>query len=491
MNPTTEIKKKPEVFGSFFLGGSEFAVSVGQIQEIVVAPPSYSSLPLSPDYLLGIFNLRGTIIPVINLKKILNLSDIQYGDDAKVAILEYKGQSVGVLFDKTGEVFKSVDEERSDFARSAGIIRGVFKKEQGQRMLQILDVPAMFELKNVPFKPDSEERALKRKIQSARGPRIQAITFSIGPVRCAFGIKDIQEIIKTDKISNEFISDDVCFGSINLRGRTVPLIDFTALLGYRAKLDLAGVDLNDRRVIIMKLNGNLFGLLVESVESIINYYADEMLAFPGMVTHKADMFKGYLSIDDTSILLLTAQNVFSNEDVARITQGHSQLFHPNEQAKDASKTSKRNTYITFSMSGKYAVKIHSVQEIIAIPDNLIRIPGTRPECMGIFNLRGQLVTIIDARQMYAKEANTVVTDSKILIFKQEEAHFGLVVDSVESIVSFNDNSKMKLPELLYRDSAGEVAKDLEEAIQYKDDQGSDKSLLILNVDSIARRVNAS
>jgi len=114
---STESNNKSEVsgiYGSFSLGGSEFALSASSIQEVVNEPEAYSVIPLSPAYLLGIFNLRGVIVPVVDLRRIFDLPirEMDGHEQRKVAIVEHGHLCLGLLFDATAEVFSDEDVER-------------------------------------------------------------------------------------------------------------------------------------------------------------------------------------------------------------------------------------------------------------------------------------------------------------------------------------------------------------------------------------------
>lgn len=135
-----------------------------------------------------------------------------------------------------------------------------------------------------------------------------------------------------------------------------------------------------------------------------------------------------------------------------------------------------------------AIQIEEVKEIIEYPSTLLQPPGLPAHCIGVLNLRGDLVTIVDARTMYAQQKRERGVATKVLVFKKPNLHFGLIVDSVEGIVTFSDKNKVKLPALLYGgDSKVGLSQDVVEAIQIKDSKDQDKSVLILNSDSIANR----
>lgn len=489
-------KEDKAIFGSFYLMDSEFALSVSYVQEVVNAPAFYTSIPLSPSYLKGLFNLRGTVVPVIDLRELLDIKNGQSSDVQKIAIIELHGTCVGLLFDKTGEVFKNNDDERSDFdtVSSASVVSGVFKKDSGKRIVQILDVTKLFKLQNIP-KDSSQNRLGRESLGKKRGNRKQCISFVVGPAKCSLPISDIQEIIKVEKVSESALGFGDCIGTIDLRGVTVPVVDFPALLKYRDIDRSEDATKGDRRIVVMRLEKELFGLLVDSIDSIVTFFPDELIAFPVIEQKRADMFLGCITgHGHVDILLLDHQKILTNSEINEITRGHSKLYQAEGHGKDKSKSKggSRRTYITFKIDGTYAVAISEIKEIIDYPQNLLQPPGLKKHVKGVLNLRGELVTIVDARSMYLTSSKVSKSDSqKVLVFKRNQLHFGLIVDSVESIITFAENDKVKLPSMLYSQGEGSMSGDISEAVEVLDNNGQKKNLLILSVESLAERATKS
>lgn len=485
-----------QIFGSFILSESEFALSVSYVQEVVNAPDSYTSVPLAPSYLKGLFNLRGTVMPVLDLRELLNLKPGAATDQQKIAIIELSGACVGLLFDRTGEVFKNHEDERSDFdkANMSGVVSGVFKKDSGKRIIQILEVSKIFKLHNIP--KDSKRSRLDSN--KRRGARKQCISFVVGPAKCALPIADIQEILKIERLNESALGVGNCIGTIDLRGTTVPVIDFGSLLNYR-EVDRSNTATGgDRRIVVMRLERELFGLMVDSVDSIISYFPDELLEFSVLEQKKADMFTGCITgHGDLDILLLNHQQILTNDEINEITRGHSKLYSAQVSTLNT-KTAKnlnRRTFITFKVSATYAVSINEVKEIIDLPKQLLQPPGLKKHIKGVLNLRGNLVTIIDARSMYPNSGSENELQNqdaqKVLVFYKNGTSFGLIVDSVESIVTFSENDKIKLPKIIYDNGDNSLAADVSEAVEVNDVNGNKRSMLIINLDSIYVRATES
>lgn len=319
-DPSKKISKNKEstIFGSFFLNSNEFALAVKSIQEVVNPPARFTHVPLAPPFLLGVFNLRGSVIPVVDLKIVLSLETSQgIKEGAKVAIVEHEGTKIGLLFDGTGEIFRNHADEISEFKYAGpknerNVISGAIKLDSGKRIVQILDALSLVKIENVPHTHEGGEDSTQHHRKKKQANRKQCISFVVGNSKCGLGIDAIHEIIKIPTIKASALSDAHCMGMFDLRGDVVPLIDFAALLGYRATLSKEAIA-DSQRVIIMKIGSEKFGLLIESVESIITYYVEDLLHIPILSKTRASMFVGCLSREDGENIILLSENALLSE----------------------------------------------------------------------------------------------------------------------------------------------------------------------------------
>ncbi|MEM9446620.1 MAG: chemotaxis protein CheW [Verrucomicrobiota bacterium] len=487
----TEKNKLCDIYGSFLLAENEFALPVQSIREVVNEPANYSTIPLSPDYLLGLFNLRGMIIPVVDLRKIFNLDDSHHESfTRKVAIIEYGDLALGLLFDKTGEVFNGNTVERSQFHHREGvkesIVEGVFKFEGGERIVQILDSYELLNLDKIPCSRDTEGFGLRRN----SGKRRQCISFKVGDALCAFNIHEIQEIVKVDKIDNTALSHACSLGAINIRGNTVPVIDFGIILGMRKEPCEISQDylLHDRKVIVMKLDDELFSLLVDSIESIVSYFDDELAQFPLLGSHHSKLFLGCISKGPKqNVILLDHREVLSDAEIEAVTRGHSDLYknHDDQSEKNRLSNEKR-TLITFSISETYALEMSEVQEIIEHPEEVMRPPNLPHFIDGIVNLRDDIIPMINPRTLYAMDACSR-KDKKILVFMMNGDKYGLIVDSVDSIVTFSEHKDVKLPQTMYSKGNHPVSEIVKEVLQVKMPNEDTQVLMIMNLTALASK----
>ncbi len=125
----------------FRLAREEYGLPITKVQEINRLVP-ITKLPQTPAFMEGIINLRGRIIPVIDLRKRFQLEISSYNDDSRIIIVEVDGQTVGIIVDSVTEVVRlaavSVEPPPPTFILDARYIQGVGKLDD--RLLILLEI---------------------------------------------------------------------------------------------------------------------------------------------------------------------------------------------------------------------------------------------------------------------------------------------------------------------------------------------------------------
>lgn len=83
----------------------EYGVPITKVQEIITMPVP-TKLPQVPDFVEGIINLRGRIIPIIDLKKRFQMGASETTNDSRSVVVEVEGQTVGIIVDEVSEVLR-------------------------------------------------------------------------------------------------------------------------------------------------------------------------------------------------------------------------------------------------------------------------------------------------------------------------------------------------------------------------------------------------
>lgn len=94
----------------FDLGDEAYGVDIYQVREIIRVP-DITRVPRTPDYVEGVINLRGGVIPVLNLRRRFDMGLEGASDDARIVIVELEDQLVGMRVDGVSEVLRIEGEQ--------------------------------------------------------------------------------------------------------------------------------------------------------------------------------------------------------------------------------------------------------------------------------------------------------------------------------------------------------------------------------------------
>jgi purine-binding chemotaxis protein CheW len=104
--PASELEEYVQMI-SFSIGAELFGVKILVVQEIIMIP-EVTKIPNSPDFVEGVINLRGNIIPVLDLRKRLRLRNVSRADERKagtrIIVVETEGNITGFIVDAVSKV---------------------------------------------------------------------------------------------------------------------------------------------------------------------------------------------------------------------------------------------------------------------------------------------------------------------------------------------------------------------------------------------------
>lgn len=130
---------------TFKIDSVEYGVKIANVQEIN-RMTEVTKIPRAPYFIEGIVNLRGNVIPALNLRKFFNLPDKSITDATRIIIIDLDGKRTGIVVDSVSEVlrFEKTLIEAPPETLSNGIdsdyVEGVGKLDSGKRMILILDI---------------------------------------------------------------------------------------------------------------------------------------------------------------------------------------------------------------------------------------------------------------------------------------------------------------------------------------------------------------
>jgi len=129
-------------FVTFTLGDEEYGIAILKVQEII-GYPGFTKIPNMPSFVKGVINLRGSVVPVIDLRLKFAMQEREYDTYTVIAILEVKEKVIGVIVDAVSDVITLKEDEMQptpDFSSGvkAEFISGMGRK--GDTLIILLDI---------------------------------------------------------------------------------------------------------------------------------------------------------------------------------------------------------------------------------------------------------------------------------------------------------------------------------------------------------------
>lgn len=146
---------------AFALGDEQYGIDIGTVREII-RMPTVTQMPGMPDYVRGVINLRGQVIPVVDLRARFRLPAVEWDERTRVLVVDIGGESIGVVVDAVTEVRRVASDSveapgATTTTNESYYIEGIAK--QDEHLLILLDL----------------ERALANRLSGVTGRAAEAV----------------------------------------------------------------------------------------------------------------------------------------------------------------------------------------------------------------------------------------------------------------------------------------------------------------------------
>ena len=441
-------------FVSFHLGQACFAFPIGLVKEIIRVP-STVTVPMTPPALIGLANLRGAVLPVLDFRLALGLDGGDHLETSRVVVIN-TGHAMGLLVDRVARVINvphSKIEPASAVERTvqSDVLAGVVKEFAGEELIQLLD-PEEVVAKHFPAPDDLKMSAVSTALTTAGQPvahqedddTVQLVSIMVGGEEYAFPIEEVDEIVRVpDQISAVPNSAPHVLGIVNLRSRLLPLACLRMIFG------LPAIERSDaNRVVVLNLGkeGNeelRVGLVVDNVREVLRVSAATQDRMPGVLRRgDRDEISAICRLEEGKRLVsvLSGPVLFETHGLHEAVRAAAeQAAETDVETEDSDMShlveADETQLVVYQLATQeFGVAIHSVQEIIRVPETLSRVPNTPDVVEGIINLRGSVLPVVEMRRRFDLPPIERSDRQRILVLSVDGVRTGYIVDSVSEVL---------------------------------------------------------
>lgn len=306
----------------FNVNDKQYAAQLSQVYQ-VIAIPSITSVPESQDFVEGVINFAGKVVPLVNFKKKFLMADNTISLTDWVLIADLGNHYVGIVVDR---VFPAVSFKDSDITKPDEILKEVkylnAVAKIKDNLVPIVDFQLMLsaedkqglmtisEDSNFSSLPDSsEEDYFKEKVRVLR--------FKLDNECYCISQKEAKEVVITNNISKVPNAPSIIMGVINLRGEIIPVINIRHLLGFETK-----VKQEEFGIIVTDIKDELISVLVDEIQGTLELEEEDLQ--PTLTTIKGrlnEFTKGEFQVNDDILIYLSLNRILDCQEIINLRKG--------------------------------------------------------------------------------------------------------------------------------------------------------------------------
>ena len=454
---------------SFTMADEEFSFPINVVQEIVRLP-KVTPVPGAPDSVKGIMNLRGSILPLIDLRKRLKLDDVQYNDNSRVVVIRHQERNTGMIVDRVNEVLQvekdQIEPPPADLESSpTSVLRCIARIDNGRRVVMILSEDKLLpsvdarsqDMAGYTVSDVNQEKELKVEDEKL------LVIFRLVNEEFAVNIMEVREIVRVGDIVRVPQVPDFVLGVMPLRDALLPVIDLRLRLGMvldadkattagEAEIEVQDNETDARRIIVADIGGVTTGLMVDAVSDVLRLQERDVEPAPEAIDpDNAKYIQGVGKLDNGSrlLLLLDLARLLSREEKETITAvaEKQQEKGGNSMVQKENLVDERQLVCFRIADEEYGIDIMQVREIIRL-DVITEVPGAPSYVSGIVNLRGNILPVIDLRQRFGRKTDQHSEQNRILVVDIGDKKTGIIVDAVSEVIRIPESNIEPAPQIL-------------------------------------------
>ena len=391
---------------AFVVGGRRMAVPARQVRE-VAGLPALTRVPFGAANLLGLGNFRGRVLPVLALER-------QAGSACSRALL-LSGERPVALAVNTVLGLAEADEASDERPDLEAVLAEAFPERARKAA-----APTGARL--------AGESAGEEPVEDER---VALLVMDLAGQRFALPADQVEEVLaRTAEVAAVPGAHPNALGAMEHRGGVVPLFSLAGLLA------LGDAQSGGRgQVAIVRVGGGLVGLVVERVRAVLHVAQERLEPVPGVLLRGASEAAIQAICRPGSgerlIAVLDADHLLASGSAGGLPAG----AVPEQASRHGQQENAGQPYLVLGAgSHRLAMPLGSV-ESVTLPQRLASIPDAPHWLVGMVNLRGTAVPVIDLALRLGE--GTGGPGRRLVLSRRDGDAVGLLVDRVEGLIALS------------------------------------------------------
>jgi purine-binding chemotaxis protein CheW len=442
-----------ERFLTFKSEGRFYALPAASVSE-VARMPLLARVPHAPPSLLGLANLRGSVIPVASVRALLGREDVATTYASRLIVLE-GASPVALAVDEIASLVRVTHDKvrtaEADIASETGErLRGVF--DSGEHVTKILDIPELLRRGFEQTGPKRQSLVNSAGATAAADVTVEIVrrrlvTFEVADQEYGLPLEIVREIvIAPENLTFVPGTDDAARGVMPYRDSLLPLLSLRRLLGLPSAI------LSREKVLIVIVGDALIGFVADRTRAVLSIDPDRVEPAPPVLAARAggetQIKEIYRAGLDRLISILAPERLFREDVMQKLMQGDATMKLKADEESLGNTDATELRFLVFQLDdSEFALPIEAVEEVARVPDQITRLPKTPKFLEGVVNLRGEVLPVVDQRRRFEMPATSASATRRLVVVRTGEHRAGLIVDSVSEVLNCSPDKIIPSPDL--------------------------------------------
>jgi purine-binding chemotaxis protein CheW len=434
-------------FVTFMAGDEVFAADMSPVKEIIRVP-DVVRVPLAPAALEGLANLRGKVLPIISLRRLFGFPELAHDDSTRALVVDV-GQPLGFVVDRVSSVV-GVDASHIEDVGSirttvnTEVLSSLIKDVGGHAMIMVLNFAKLIEHEFSQIAAISKDTGVAGAMQTSAkneeeetSDELKLVSFDVDGQEYAISIEEVQEIVQVpEAVIHVPRSDSHVLGVMTLRSRLLPLVNLRSMFAMPHR------ELDEKsRIVVLTLGGVSVGVVVDAVSEVLRVPKSGVDVLPALLAREGNLAEitAICRLDNGKRLvsIMNARNLFGHsvikEALSTVNDNELEDGHQTSEADDGLDDDEQVVIFRLDKE-EFGAPIASVQEIVRVPEELIRVPKAPSFVEGVINLRGSVLPVIDLRMRLGLKQIERTDRQRIMVFLISDVRTGFIVDQVAEVL---------------------------------------------------------
>jgi len=421
---------------TFTLDGVEFGLDIDRVQEITHRT-DLTPVPGSPSFILGVLNLRGLIIPVIDSRIRFHLAPQEPTSKTRIIVLKLASGPTGLQVDSVAEVVRLEDHSIRETPPLVAGIRAEYLAGMvtvGTRLITLIHLEKLLDSAELSRRAEMDLSLTGTVAGMADDAEEDLeedgrpfVTFRLGSESFGIALHEVEEIVELPPVTKVPDAPDYVLGVICLRDQVMPLVDLSEILSIQEGDSARKRDM----VVLLSFGSAKIGVVVDEIQEILRVQDGQTLPPPQTLSEaEREHLEGILLLPGRMVSLINVLKIITGDDQEKIAAMGQGLGLNDTRAQE---TVPSLELVVFHLGPEsYGLRLHEVREIIMV-GQITPVPRAPHFVDGVLNLRGEVMPVVDLRTRFGLERVEATTISRILITSIGGVFTGLVVDAVDEV----------------------------------------------------------